>query len=158
MIVITDTILIAASPDIVFAALLDPSTLQARSRDTDGIHVDPEARLNQGSTFQRILYTHGLPHRQVIRVVAVDAPRVFSTQTTLLGYTVEYRYLLVPSRHEQTLLTLTKRASGGWRLWRPLVHHLLTRPEHDRDHAQRIGELAEHRARLTKTSPSVNGP
>ena len=145
--VVTQSVLIDAPPAIVFDVLVDPRSLEVRSRDTEVLAVETNGPLRAGSQYQRILRSHGLANRQLVTAIVVDAPHHFVTRTQLLGHTVEYDYEVTPIADARTQLTLTKRAGGGWRILKPLVAHLLTRPEHDADHVERIRELAETVAR-----------
>ena len=143
---IADSILIDATAEDVFAALVDTANLARLSQNTDDVRVLTDGPIGQGSLFRRNLWSHGIRNAQVVSVQVPDPGRSLVTRTKLVGFDVFYRYMLSTAPNGGTRLALVKEGRGGWGLLRPLLVHLLTRPEHDGDHLQRVRTLVESRS------------
>jgi hypothetical protein len=138
-----DSILIERPPQAIFRALVDPANAGKISQNIGNIQLEGSDWFAQGSHYKRVLYSHGIPNPQVVTVTEFEQNKLLATATTLVGFDVTYRYVLSPASDGKTALTLTKSGSGGWLILRPLLVHLLTRPEHDGDHLMRIKQLVE---------------
>jgi hypothetical protein len=138
-----DSIVIERTPQEVFRALIDPANVGKISQNIGNVQLDGSGWLAQGSHYKRVLYSHGIPNPQVVTVVEFEQDKLLVTATTLVGFDVTYRYVLSPTSDGKTALSLTKSGSGGWMILRPLMIHLLTRPEHDGGHLMLIKQLVE---------------
>lgn len=113
------------------------------SQNIGNVQLDGSGWLAQGSHYKRVLYSHGIPNPQVVTVAEFEQNKLLVTTTTLVGFDVTYRYVLSPTSDGKTTLSLTKSGSGGWMILRPLLVHLLTRPEHDGGHLALIKKIVE---------------
>jgi len=127
----------------VFKALVDPVNIDKLSQNIGQVKLETSSPLAKGSTYKRILYSHGIPNFQVVTIEGFEQDRLLVTKTTLVGFDVTYRYALTSTLDGKTLLSLKKDGQGGWLILKPLMLHLLTRPEHDGDHLMRIKRLVE---------------
>jgi uncharacterized protein YndB with AHSA1/START domain len=137
------SILIERPPHEVFRALVDPANVDKISQNIGNVQLDGSGWLAQGSHYQRVLYSHGIPNPQTVTVTEFEQNKLLVTTTTLVGFNVTYRYVLSSTSDGKTALSLTKSGSGGWVILRPLMIHLLTRPEHDGGHLMLIKRLVE---------------
>lgn len=140
---LNDSILIERPPQAVFRALIDPVNADKISQNIGNVQLEGSALFAQGSQYKRVLYSHGIPNPQVVTVTEFEQNKLLATTATLVGFDVTYRYVLTPTSDGKTTLSLTKSGSGGWLILRPLLVHLLTRPEHDGGHLMRIKQLVE---------------
>ncbi|MBI5080638.1 MAG: hypothetical protein HZB17_04945 [Chloroflexi bacterium] len=138
-----DSILIEKPSQNVFQALVNPDSIDKISRNIVNVQLATRGLLARGSSFTRILYSHGIPNFQTVTVEEFELDRLLTTTTTLVGFDVTYRYVLTSTPDGKTLLSLKKDGQRGWIIFKPLLIHLLTRPEHDGDHLRRIKQLVE---------------
>lgn len=138
-----DSILIESSPRKVFQVLIDPDDLAKISQNIGNVELQAQGLFEKGSRYRRVLYSHGLPNPQEVTVEEFEQNRLLTTKTMLVGFDVTYRYVLEPASDGKTLLTLQKKGQGGWLIFRPLLIHLLTRPEHDGGHLALIKTMVE---------------
>lgn len=142
-----DVIIIESSPSEVFRVLVDPKSVGLIFENVRPIKLNTIGSFIKGSAYKRIFYSHGMPNYQVVTFVELIRDKAVTTKTRLVGYDVIYRYtmesVLETAVGEKTSLSLKKEVQGGWRILKPLVMHLLTRPEHNGDHLTRIKQLIE---------------
>jgi hypothetical protein len=124
-------------------ALVDPAKIDQISQNIGRVKLMTSGPLAKGSAYDRTLYSHGIPNFQVVTVAGFEQDRILTTRTTLVGFDVTYRYVLTASADGRTLLSLKKDGQRGWLVLKPLLIHLLTRPEHDGDHLVRIKRTVE---------------
>jgi len=127
----------------VFGALVAPDKIDKISQNIGQVKRETKSPLATGSRYTRILYSHGIPNFQTVTVTEFEQDRLLTTKTTLVGFEITYRYELTSTADGKTMLSLKKEGQGGWLVLRPLMIHLLTRPEHDGDHLMRIKRLVE---------------
>jgi len=139
----TDSILIERPPQKVFQVLVDPDDITRISQNIGNVQLETQGLFEKGSRYRRVLYSHGLPNPQVVTVEELEQDRLLTTKTTLVGFDVTYRYVLEPTSDGKTLLSLEKEGQGGWLIFKPLLIHLLTRPEHDGGHLALIKTAVE---------------
>ncbi|MBI5824685.1 MAG: hypothetical protein HZB18_11700 [Chloroflexi bacterium] len=138
-----DSILIESPPRKVFQVLIDPADIAEISQNIGNVELEAQGLFEKGSGYRRVLYSHGLPNPQEVTVEEFEQSRLLTTKTTLVGFDVTYRYVLEPTSDGKTLLTLEKDGQGGWLIFKPLLIHLLTRPEHDGGHLALIKKIVE---------------
>ncbi len=138
-----DHIIIDKPAPEVFRALVEPNNIDKISQNISQVKLETKSPLATGSSYKRILYSHGIPNYQTVTVAEFEQDRLLTTKTTLVGFDVTYHYELTSTADGKTLLALKKEGQGGWLVLRPLLIHLLTRPEHDGDHLTRIKRLVE---------------
>lgn len=138
-----DSILIEHPPQKVFQTLVNPENITRISQNIGNIQLETQGLLEKGSRYRRVLYSHGLPNPQVVTIEELEQDRRLTTKTTLVGFDVTYRYVLEPASDGKTLLSLKKEGQGGWFIFKPLLIHLLTRPEHDGGHLALIKTIVE---------------
>ena len=141
---VEEAITVAAAPRAVLGALRDPSSVVRLVQNVSEVRFSTTSPFEEGSTYERVFSSHGIrnPQRVVVRRMVED--RTFETVTQLLGCEVVYSYSLEQVENGTRIL-LTKKASVPWwaATWGGLVRHLLTRPEHDGDHLERIKREVE---------------
>ncbi|MFN8413566.1 MAG: hypothetical protein U0Z26_14370 [Anaerolineales bacterium] len=142
-----DSILIERPPQDVFQALVDPNQITLLSQNIDNVELEASGLFKKGSSYKRVLYSHGMPNFQVVTVEEYEQNRLLTTRTTLVGFEVTYHYVLEATTDGKTLLTLKKDGEGDWLVFKPLLIHLLTRPEHDGGHLTLIKKVVEEQQR-----------
>ena len=97
--------------------------------------------------YQRRLHIHRQSVSQHIHTVINEADISYRTDTVLYGWQVCYLYRFQALSPTRTRIQLEKSATirGFWRLLSPLIHHLLTRPEHDGQHLQTLKNALEEK-------------
>ena len=95
-----------------------------------------ESRLTEGAQYQQTLLVHGNPNHQIVTVIGYETDILYSINTELFGFDVNYTYVFIPVDDSSTWIELTKQATGQgfWKVLRPLLHHLFKAPEHDGEH------------------------
>lgn len=138
-----DSILIQSLPEKVFKVLINPANITTISQNIGNVKFNSHNLFETGTSYQRVLYSHGIPNPQVVTFVELVHNQRLVTKTTLVGFNVTYEYTLKLTPNGGTLLTVNKSGEGGWDILYPLLIHLLTRPEHDGDHLIRIKAVSE---------------
>ena len=138
-----DLIVIEKPLPQVFRVLIDSGYIDKISQNIGNVQLKAKGLLAKGSSYKRILYSHGIPNPQVVTIEELEQDKIVTTKTALVGFDITYRYVLTASVDGKTLLSLKKDGQGGWLILKPLMIHLLTRPEHDGDHLMRIKQWVE---------------
>lgn len=131
------------SPQEVFQTIISTENIGKISQNIGNIQVNQQGVFSQGFSYSRVLYSHGIPNPQIVNILELEPNKRLTTQTTLVGFTITYEYVLDSTPQGNTLLSIKKDGQGGWSILKPLMIHLLTRPEHDGDHILRIKTVAE---------------
>lgn len=137
------SIIINKPVEEVFRVIVDPANIGKISQNIAEVQMLTSGGLEQGASFQRILYSHSIRNFQVVTVQEFELNKTFVTKTSLVGFDVIYRYQFAPTPEGGTQLWVTKDGSGPIFFLKPLLIHLLTQPEHDGDHLTRIKNLIE---------------
>ena len=140
---LNDSILIESPPQKVFQTLVNPNFVGEISQNIGNVELETQGNFEKGSIYRRVLYSHGLPNPQVVTIEEFEQNKLLTTRTTLVGFEVTYRYILEAAPGGKTLLSLKKEGQGGWFIFKPLLIHLLTRPEHDGGHLTLIKQIVE---------------
>lgn len=148
MVSVVESVTINKPVQEVFAFITDRSHIEQMSDHVTDVAPISDGPLAPGSQYSQTRLVHGRKTDQVVTVRRYETNALYVTETDLFGFSVTYTYQVEKITDDVTKLTLTKAASGhGWiRILTPLLKHLLTRPEHDGHHLQRIQLAVEAQA------------
>ena len=142
---INESIVVNKSVDETFAFVTDFNNIAKISDNLGDIERLTKGSFAKGSQYSRTLLIHGRPNKQTVTVEEYEENAMFVTQTELFEFDVTYTYRFSPLDNSAVRIDLTKeaRARGFWIILRSLLHHLITRPEHDGGHLLALKKAVE---------------
>ena len=142
---IDESIVVHRAVEDVFAFVTDFRNMATTSDNITDIEQTTDGPFGLGCQYERTLRIHGQGNRQVVTVDAYEVNALLATSTHIYDFVVTYTYRFTPLDQATTQIELTKEADvpGIWKVLRPLLHHLLTRPEHDGKHLLLIKAAVE---------------
>ena len=151
-VVVEESIVIDRSVSETFAFITARENVSLITDNLENIEHLSEGVLIEGSQYQRTLLVHDNPNEQLVTVVGYEPNTLFITQTELFGFEVTYSYIFTPIDSSSVRIELTKQANitGVWNILRPLLHHLLTAPDHDGKHLTILKEAIESDETIVK--------
>lgn len=145
-----DSVQVRRNINDVFDFITDFSNVEAIFEHIVNVEPAREGGVSTRRKYHQTRLIHGRQWHETVEVIAFECNTKYTLSTSIFGVDTRYDYTLEPVGSDATLVHLTKevRGKGFGKLLLPLIHHLLTRPEHDGNHLNVLKEAAERHEKL----------
>jgi len=129
----------------VFGFISDFSNFEKIFDDIVKVEILPVEEIDKYPKYTQTRRLHGMQWREAVNVCAIEDNSSIMFSIIIFGVETFYMYRFESLGGNVTRIHLKKetKAKGMMKFLNPLIHHVLTRPEHDGQHLMHLKQALE---------------